>query len=70
LGDDAPGGCGRADLTEQLRLVAERGQVADAVAAVGEHDHQVAQHLTAVISASTHAAVGAAAKLAGQAQPV
>jgi hypothetical protein len=55
---------------EQLRLVPQAGQVADAVATVGEHDHQVAQHLTAVISASTHVKVGAAAKLTGQPQPV
>jgi hypothetical protein len=70
LGKDPPGGRGRADPAEQLRLVPQAGQVADAVTTVGEHDHQVAQYLTAVISASTHAEVGAAAKLTGQPQPV
>jgi hypothetical protein len=63
LGQDAPGGRREDDLAEQLRLVSQAGQVADAVATVSEHDHQVAQHLTAVISASTHAQVGAAATL-------
>jgi hypothetical protein len=70
LGQDAPGGRGRGDLAEQRRLVPECGQVADTVATVGEHHHQVAQHLAAVIRASTHAEVGAAAKLTGQSQPV
>ena len=70
LGQDAPGGRDRGDLAEQPGLVPQAGQVADAVATVGEHDHQVAQHLPAVVGASTHAEVGAAAKLAGQAQPV
>jgi|RhiMetdeSRZDD1v2_1073273.scaffolds.fasta_scaffold72667_2 hypothetical protein len=70
LGQDAPGGRRGGDLVEQLRLVPQAGQVADAVATVGEHDHQVAQHLTAVMRASTHAQVGAAAKLRGQPQPV
>jgi hypothetical protein len=55
---------------EQLRLVPERGQVADAVAAIGQHHHQIAQHLTAVIRAGTNTTVGTAAKLTGQTQPV
>lgn len=70
LGQDAPGGRGRTDLAEQLRLVAEGGKVADAVATVGEHDYKIPQHLAAVISASAHADIGAPAKLAGQPQPV
>jgi hypothetical protein len=70
LGQHPPGGRGRADSPEQLRLVPQAGQVADAVATVSEHDHQIAQHLTAVMSAGAHAEVGAAAKFAGQAQPV
>jgi hypothetical protein len=39
----------------------QAGQAADAVTTVGERDHQVAQHLTAVMGASTHAEVGPAA---------
>jgi hypothetical protein len=66
LGQHPPGGRRGDDLAERLRLVPQAGQVTDAVATAGEHDHQVAQHLTAVIRASTHAEVGAAAKLTGQ----
>jgi hypothetical protein len=37
LFDDPPGGRGRGDRAEQGRLVAQGGQVAEAVAAVGQH---------------------------------
>ena len=70
LSQDPPGGRGRADLAEQLRLVPQGGQVADAVATIGEHDHKVPQHLPAVVGATAQPGVGAAAKLDGQAQPV
>jgi hypothetical protein len=36
------------------RDAAEAGQVAEAVATAGEHNHQVAQHLTAVVGAGAH----------------
>jgi hypothetical protein len=39
-----PGGRGRGDLAEQLRLVAQHRQVAQAVATVGQDHRQVPQH--------------------------
>jgi hypothetical protein len=39
-----PGGRGRGHRSEQLRLVPQGSQVAQAVAAVGQHHRQVAQH--------------------------
>jgi hypothetical protein len=43
--DDAPGGRGRGHRAEQPGLVPERGQVAQAVPTIGQHDRQVGQHL-------------------------
>jgi len=43
--DDAPGGRGRGHRAEQPGLVSERGQVAQAVPTIGQHDRQVGQHL-------------------------
>jgi hypothetical protein len=65
-----PGGRHAGNLAEQLGLLAQAGQVADAVSAVGQQHHQVAQHLPAVAGATSTTLVGAAAKLAGQAKPV
>jgi hypothetical protein len=72
--DDPPGSRRRADLAEQPGLLAQAGQVADAVAPIGKHDNQVTQDRAAVVGVATTGAdkakVGAPAKLAGQAQPV
>jgi hypothetical protein len=57
-------------MAEQVGLVAQGSQVADGVAAVGEHDHQVAQHLATVVGAAANASVGPATKLSCQPQPV
>jgi hypothetical protein len=74
LVDNPPRGRCRADPPEQSCLVAQAGQVAEAVAPVGQHHHQVTQDRTAVVGMATaragKATVGAAAKLAGQAEPV
>jgi len=40
----------RGDLAEQARLVAERAQVRQTVAAVGEHDRQVAQGAAGIVA--------------------
>ena len=40
----------RGDLAEQGRLVAERAQVAEAVAAVGEHDREVAEGAAGIVA--------------------
>jgi hypothetical protein len=42
--EHSPGGRGRGDRAEQLRLVAQHRQVRQAVAAVGQHHRQVPQH--------------------------
>jgi hypothetical protein len=42
--DSPPGGGGRGDRAEQLRLVAQHRQVTQAVTAVGQHHRQVPQH--------------------------
>jgi hypothetical protein len=72
--DDPPGGRRGADPPEQPRLIAQDRQVAHTVAAIGQHDDQVPQDRAAVIGVTAagagKATVGAAAKLAGQAQPV
>jgi hypothetical protein len=72
--DNPPRGRRRADPAEQSCLVAQAGQVAQGIAPVGEHDDQVAQDRAAVVGVAAtragKATVGAAAKLAGQAQPV
>ncbi len=74
LVDDPPRRRRRAHLAEQPRLVPQPRQVAEAVAAVGEHDHQVPQHRATVVcqaaAGAGKAEVGAAAKLAGERQPV
>jgi hypothetical protein len=38
------------------------GKVAEALTTVGEHDHQVAQHMTAVVRAGANSTAGTAAK--------
>ena len=43
----------RRHLTEQPRLLAQRRQVRDPFAAVGEHHRQIDQHLTAVMATTT-----------------
>jgi hypothetical protein len=65
-----PGGRGRGDLAKQVRLLAQAGKIAHTVATVGQHHHQVPQHLPTVTGAAATTQVGATAKLAGQAQPV
>jgi hypothetical protein len=74
LVDDPPRGRRRADPPEQPRLLPQAGQVAEAVTPVGQHDDQVTQDRAAVVGMAAapagKAKVGAAAKLAGQAQPV
>jgi hypothetical protein len=42
--DDPPGGRGRGHRAEQLRLVAQHRQVAQAIATIGQHHRQIAQH--------------------------
>ena len=42
--DHPPGGRGRGHRAEQLRLVAQHRQVAQAVAAIGQHHRQIPQH--------------------------
>jgi len=66
--DDPPGGWGRGHRAEQLRLVLQSGQVAQAVAAVGQHHRQVPQHRRVQMTAP--AARDTPAKGAGQSQPV
>jgi hypothetical protein len=59
------------DLTEQLGLVAQHGQVAQAVAAVGQQHRQVPQHRTRPMAVP--AALGATcppAQRGGQPEPV
>jgi hypothetical protein len=46
-----PGGRGRGDRTEQLRLVAQDCQVAQAVPTIGQHHRQVPQHRAHVMAA-------------------
>jgi hypothetical protein len=42
--DDPPGGRGRSHRAEQFRLVAQGGQVAQALATIGQHHRPVTQH--------------------------
>jgi hypothetical protein len=43
--DDPPGGRDRGHRAEQPGLIPKRGQVAQAIPTIGEHDRQVSQHL-------------------------
>ena len=74
LADDPPRGRRGADPPEQSRLIPQHRQVADTIAPIGQHDDQVTQHRAAVkgmaAARADKATVGAAAKLAGQAEPV
>jgi hypothetical protein len=74
LVDNPPRGRRRADPPEQPRLVPQARQVAHTVAPIGKHDDQIPQDRAAVIGVTAaragKATVGAAAKLAGQPEPV
>jgi hypothetical protein len=66
--DDPPGGRGRGHRAEQLRLIPQHPKVTEAVATVGQHHRQVAQHDPIPVTAP--AGWGAPAKRAGQPEPV
>jgi len=72
LGGDSfehpPGGRGRGDLAEQLGLLPQGGQVAQAVATIGQHHRQIPQHRRVQVAASAFSL--APAKRPGQSQPV
>ena len=67
--DHAPGGRGGGDRAEQLRLVAQHRQVGQAIATVGQHDRQIAQH-GRVRMPPTATLWAAPAKRPGQPNPV
>src|SRR5487761_258286 len=68
--DRSPGGRRRSHLAEH-RLVTQRGQVADAVAAISQHHHQVAKDVPAVVTGLPLAArCHCLRKCPGQAQTV
>ena len=46
----APGGGIGGDISEERLLVAQRAQVGEAVAAVGEHERQVAHHPAGIVT--------------------
>ena len=66
LGDHPPRGRGRADLTQQLRLVTQARQVTKPVPTVGQHHHKIPQHRAPVVAAGPPAQVGTPTKLGGQ----
>ena len=66
-----PGGRGGGDRAEQLGLVAQHGQIAQAVPAVGQHHHQVAQHAARLVAVPAGLPLaGPPAKRGGQPEPV
>jgi hypothetical protein len=66
-----PGGRGRGDRAEQLRLVAQHRQVAQAVPTIGQHHRQVPQHPARVMAVPPGlAAAGPPRKRGGQLEPV
>ncbi len=69
--DHPPGGRVRGDLAKQIDLIAQRPQIRQAVAAIGEHDGQVAHHAAGIVGRGAPA--GARHRLAepgAQAEPV
>jgi len=66
--DDPPGGRGGSHRAEQLGLVTQHRQIAQAVTTVGQHHGQVPQHDRVRVAAP--AAWGTPAQRAGQAKPV
>jgi hypothetical protein len=66
--DDPPGGRGGGHRPEQLRLVAQGGQVGKAVTAIGQHHRQVPQHRRIRMAATATGLVPA--QRLGQPDPV
>jgi hypothetical protein len=71
LFDHPPGGRGGGDRAEQLRLVAQHRQVAQGIAAVGQHDRQVPQHRARVVAVPRRVATACPPRQGGgQPEPV